>query len=261
MTAESEHVEYDAERLDFEGLEETYVDDDAVALWHGDRGSLDAHQRDTLVAILKKEFISSDDKVEWRTLMKDPGPIETNLNNMYFTLVLDPIAEVAYKKPLRSPEQDVRTLVVDKTNTREETLVLVYLRERFRADTAAGEQHVFVDYNSIQSYVARFRPPTATDEYADTARVDRAINSVRGSGLITEIRGDQGRYRVHRAIEPLLPLSTLQLLVAALKEQNVDISPATVSRSGRRAASIPLADEDLIHLDGDAQAFIDKEEK
>lgn len=257
----TEHANDDVEGFDHDDVEETYSDDDTVALWDGDKGTLDARQRDTLVVILKKEFISSDDKLEWRTLTKDSGPIVTSLNNMYFTLVLDFVAEVAYKKPLKSAELDVRTLVFDKTNTREETLVLIYLRERFRADTSAGEQHVFVDYDSIQTYVARFRPPTATDEYADTARVDRAINSVKGSGLIKEVHGDQGRYRVHRAIEPLLPLTTLQLLLAALKEQNADKPGATGSRAGRRTAPVPLSDEDLIYLDDEAHATTDNEEE
>src|SRR4051794_19638044 len=51
---------------------------DTFALWNGDQGTLDPKQRDTLVALLKKSFISSDDKVAWRTLMRDPGPIVTS---------------------------------------------------------------------------------------------------------------------------------------------------------------------------------------
>ena len=75
---------------------------DTFALWNGDQGTLDPKQRDTLVALLKKSFISSDDKVAWRTLMRDPGPIVTSLNNLYFILVVDERSEVAYATPARS---------------------------------------------------------------------------------------------------------------------------------------------------------------
>ena len=124
-------------------------------------------QRDTLVALLKKSFISSDDKDAWRTLMRDPDPIVTNLNNLYFILVVDERAEVAFATPARNADNPFKTLVRDAPNNREETLLLIYLRERHRAETASGQPTVYADVAAMLDYVARFRPASATDMSGD----------------------------------------------------------------------------------------------
>ncbi|GAA5036306.1 DUF4194 domain-containing protein [Actinopolymorpha pittospori] len=192
---------------------------DTFALWNGDQGSLDPKQRDTLVALLKKSFISSDDKVAWRTLMRDPGPIVTSLNNLYFILVVDERAEVAYATPARNADNPFKTLVRDAPNNREETLLLIYLRERHRAETASGQPVVYAEVKAMLDYVERFRPASATDISGNEKRVHSAIAGLVTAGLLVKT-SDTDRYRVHRAIEALLPLNTLNQLVEAFHAHN-----------------------------------------
>lgn len=231
MTAhDADHDEYEdvLDRVDEDGEEstpfgldneESYLDSDEGRLWDGDRGTLEAKQRDTLVALLKKAFISSDDRAEWRTLMRDRGPIETNLNNLYFKLVIDERSEVAYATPARTADTPFKTLVRDAPNSREETLLLIYLRERFRAASAAGEPHVFVDAVAMFDYVQRFRPDSATDKVADEKRVASSVAALVAAGLLVKTK-DEGRYRVHRAIEAVLPLTKLTQLLEAFRRSN-----------------------------------------
>lgn len=202
---------------------ESYLEDHPAALWDGDRGNLDAKQRDALVALLKKAFISSDDPVEWRTLTRDPVSIAINLNNLYLNLVIDEQSEVAYAAPARTPDNPFRTLVRDAPNNREETLLLIYLRERFRASTASGETHVFTDAIAMYEYVQRFRPESATDLAGDERRVGRAIEGLITNGILVKTN-DEGRYRVHRAIEALLPLDRLNQLLEAFRRMRTDQS-------------------------------------
>jgi hypothetical protein len=192
------------------------LNSDMFALWHGDQGTLDVKQRDTLVALLKKSFISSDDKDAWRTLMRDPGPIVTSLNNLYFILVVDERSEVAYATPARSADNPFKTLVRDAPNNREETLLLIFLRERHRAETASGQPVVYADVNAMLDYVVRFRPPSATDLSGNEKKVHNAIAGLVTADLLVKT-SDTDRYRVHRAIESLLPLSTLNQLLAAFR--------------------------------------------
>ena len=192
---------------------------DTFALWNGDQGTLDAKQRDTLVALLKKSFISADDTVAWRTLMRDPGPIVTSLNNLYFILVVDERAEVAYATPARNADNPFKTLVRDAPNNREETLLLIYLRERHRAETASGQSVVFADVKAMLDYVERFRPASATDISGNEKRVHSAIAGLVTAGLLVKT-SDADRYRVHRAIEALLTLNTLNQLVEVFRAHN-----------------------------------------
>jgi len=223
--------EPDAARLDdIDDLEDSSGDtdefsnalaltNDTFALWPGDQGTLDVKQRDTLVALLKKSFISSDDKDAWRTLMRDPGPIITSLNNLYFVLVVDERAEVAYATPARSADNPFKTLVRDAPNSREETLLLIFLRERHRAETASGQPVVYADVSAMLDYVERFRPPSASDLSGNEKKVYNALAGLVTAGLLMRT-SDTDRYRVHRAIESLLPLSTLNQLLAAFRNHN-----------------------------------------
>lgn len=239
-------IDFDADEdlvvADGLGVEEGYLDDDDSALWEGDKGTIDGRQRDVLISLLKKAFISSDDKAEWRVLTKNPGPIAANLNNLYLKLVIDERSEVAYATPARTADNAFKTLVRDAPNNREETLLLICLRERFRAATAAGEIHVFTDGAAMYDYVQRFRPASATDQLGDERRVANAITGIVTAGLLVRTR-DQDRYRVHRAIEALLPLPKLQQLRDAFRAARDDSTPDdTAGYTGKHSANIDTPD-------------------
>ena len=68
-------------------------------------------------------------------------------------------------------------------------------------------------------YVERFRPASATDISGNEKRVHSAIAGLVTAGLLVKT-SDADRYRVHRAIEALLPLNTLNQLVEAFRAHN-----------------------------------------
>jgi hypothetical protein len=139
------------------------------------------------------------------------------LNNLYFNLVIDSRSEVAFAVPARTLDNSFKTLVRDAPNGREETLVLIYLRERFRAASAAGEADVFTDSIAMYDYVQRFRPESATDRSGDERKVTNAIQGLATAGLLVKTK-DEGRYLIHRAIEALLPLTKLQQLLESFRQ-------------------------------------------
>lgn len=252
-------TELGGERAGDDDLEDTdefadalALNGDTFALWNGDQGTLEAKQRDTLVALLKKSFISSDDKDAWRTLMRDPGPIVTSLNNLYFILVVDERAEVAYATPARNADNPFKTLVRDAPNSREETLLLIYLRERHRAETASGQPVVYADVTAMLDYVERFRPPTATDISGNEKRVHSAIAGLVTSGLLVKT-SDADRYRIHRAIEALLPLGTLNQLLEAFRAHNA------ASTTTDALDDTPPGEESAGETDQDAEKDAERE--
>jgi hypothetical protein len=215
--------------------DESYTEDDP-GLWDGDKGTLDRGQRDAVVALMKKAFISSDDRAEWVTLTRTPGPIAATLNNVYLKLVIDDRAEVAYTVPARTADEPFKTLVRDAPNSREETLLLIFLREQYRSSTAGGQTSTFVDSIAMYDYVQRFRPASATDRVGDEKRVKNAIIALVSTGLLVKTR-DEDRYRVHRAIEALLPLDRLNQLLAAFRNTSGNTAAdEEAGYSGRHAA-------------------------
>jgi hypothetical protein len=205
-------------------LEDGYTDEvtSSVALFDGDQGTLDIDQRRALVVLLKNRFISAATHArEWRALARSPAPITSRLNDLFMELHLDLEREVAFKRQV-APEGGGRpfpTLLYDAPWTREETIVLVYLRQRYRNEQAGGAEKAYVDRDDILDYVEQHHPSSATDRAGNARKAQRAVENVYKAGLLIG-RSDADRFEISAAIDVLLPLEKLQELTAWLKEQN-----------------------------------------
>jgi hypothetical protein len=197
------------------------VDDTSVSLFEGDEGGLEYGQRHALVTLLKQRFISARTHPrDWRVLVEHERVLRSRLNDLFLDLQIDRAREVAWKRQATS-ETGSRfpTLLYDAAWSREETLVLVHLRDRLRAGLASGDSRVFIDREDIVEYVASFRPGHATDEAGDEKRARNAVLSVVKAGLLIGAAGDE-RYEISEAVEPLIPLELLQELLEALQRAN-----------------------------------------
>lgn len=202
------------------------LDDASVSLFEGDEGGLEFSQRHALVTLLKQRFISARTHPrEWRVLAEHERVLRSRLNDLFLDLAVDRDREVAWKRQATS-ETGGRfpTLLHDTAWSREETLVLVHLRDRLRAGLAGGETRVFIDREDIVEYVASFRPAHATDEAGDEKRARNAVVTVVKSGLLIGTVGDD-RYEISEAVEPLIPLELLRELLESLRRAN-DTEPA-----------------------------------
>jgi hypothetical protein len=191
----------------------------SVSLFEGDEGGLEYAERRALVTLLKQRFISARTHPrDWRALVDNERVVRSRLNDLFLELQIDPVREVAWKRQAVSETgQKFPTLLYDAAWSREETVVLVHLRDRFRAATAAGEERVFVDREDVVEYVAGFRPPHATDVAGDEKRARNAVASVNKAGLLIGSPTDD-RFEISEAIESLLPLELLTQLLATLRQ-------------------------------------------
>lgn len=202
-------------------LDGELLDDGSVSLFEGDEGGLEHAQRHALVTLLKQRFISARTHPrDWQVLLDHERVLRSRLNDLFLDLAVDRAREVAWKRQAVS-ETGSRfpTLLYDAAWSREETLVLVHLRDRLRAGHAGGDARLFVDREDVVSYVETFRPAHATDEAGDEKRARAAVATVVKSGLLIGAVGDD-RYEISEAVEPLLPLELLQELLEALRRAN-----------------------------------------
>ena len=223
-TADLHDVEPDAPDLTDPDLVDEEAErgpDSSVSLWEGDEGGLEHAERKALVALLKQRFISARTHPrDWQALVENERLVRSRLNDVFLELQVDRVREVAWKRQAVS-ETGARfpTLLHDTAWSREETVVLVHLRDRFRAAAAAGEDRAFVDREDVVEHVAGFRPPHATDVSGDEKRARSAVASINRSGLLIGAPTDD-RFEISEAIESLLPLELLQELLVTLRETN-----------------------------------------
>ena len=225
-------------------LDAEILDGGSVSLFEGDEGGLEFSQRHALVLLLKQRFISARTHPhDWQILVDHERVLRSRLNDLFLDLAVDRDREVAWKRQATA-EAGGRfpTLLYDAAWSREETLVLVHLRDRLRAGLASGDAHVFIDREDIVEYVASFRPAHATDEAGDEKRARNAVVSVVKAGLLIGTVGED-RFEISEAVEPLLPLELLQELLEALQRAN-----------GSESAATPEEPADLFDEDPSAEA-------
>jgi len=193
----------------------------SVSLFEGDEGGLEYAERRALVALLKQRFISARTHPrDWQAVTENERVIRSRLNDLFLELQIDPVREVAWKRQATS-ETGSRfpTMLYDAAWSREETLVLVHLRDRLRAGAASSDARVFVDREDVVRYVSSFRPSHATDVAGDEKRARNAITGIVKAGLLIGT-GSEERFEISEAVEPLIPLELLQELLAALVAAN-----------------------------------------
>lgn len=211
-----------------------------LALFEGDRGGLPLAQRKALVVLLKQRFISAQTHPkEWRALMEAPEAIRSRLNDLFMDLHLDREREVAYKHQV-APEAGGRpfpTLLYDTPWGREDTILLVYLRQRARQEQATGADRVFVDRTDMLDAIDSHRPAHTTDRTGYSRRAANAVEAVYKAGLlIGPSTGD--RFEVSNAIEVLLPVPRLRELLDWLRTQNDPAAPPPPDQTAEHIADL-----------------------
>jgi hypothetical protein len=203
---------------------------ESFSLFEGDEGGLTVEQRRTLVLLLKHRYISAAlQPAEWRTLLTSQSVLKSRLNDLFLDLHVDLHYEVAFKRQaVGEGGERFPTLLHDVAYTREETILLVLLRQRFRSERAAGVDIVLVDRDNLVDNVAHFRPEYATDRFGDARRATAAVDSLAKARVLLKT-SDPDRFRISAVIEVLLPIERLTELLQWLVEQNAADLPARVA--------------------------------
>lgn len=191
----------------------------SVGLFAGDEGGLDRAERDCLVYLLKHNYLSNAQRPSaWQTLMDSEPAIRSRLNDLYLVLHVDLEAQVAYKRQA-VPDHGAAnfpTLLVDRAYNREQTILLVYLRERLHQQRASTDGPVLVDREDMTDRVDEFRDADDTDLYAAQRRAENAIDALTKMGIL-EASDDGDRYAISPVLDSLMPLQRLQELLAWMR--------------------------------------------
>lgn len=193
-----------------------------LALFPDDSGGLSLSQRRAFVCLLKNRFVSAvDNPVEWRVIREDPEPFKSRLNDMFLDLHLDLQHEVAFKRQAATDggAREFPTLLHDIAYTREETILLAFLRMRFQSERASGHEDVTVDRDEMLTHVASFRPAHATNRSGDATKTSNAVDNLMKAKVLRKTN-DGDRLRVSPVIAVLLPLTRLHELFEWLMAEN-----------------------------------------
>jgi len=235
----------------FGGAPDIGADEDAgelnLRLFEGDSSKLYPEQRRCLHALLKYRYISADRHPEqWAVLLQNSELIKSRLNELFLDVHIDREYQVAFKRQAVSETGDpLPSLLRDIPHTKEETIVMVFLRQRFFAQRQEGEDIVFVDRQVMLDEVADHRPEHSTHRAMDQKRALTAIDGLAKAGVLLKTR-DPERFRISPIIEVLLPIDRLRALRTWLMTQN-----GTEIVGGEQVTAHPSDNDTLFDTEGD----------
>ena len=209
-----------------------YEDDEAdqtsLAMFEGDTGTLFPEQRRCLHALLKHRYISAERHPEhWAVLIANQDVIKSHLNNLFLELDVDRNFQVAFKRQASTETGDaLPSLLRDISHTKEETIMLMSLRQRFFAQRQEGEDIAFVDRQVLLDEVAEQRPEHSTHRAMDHKRSAKSIDALASAGVLLKT-ADPDRFRISPIIEVLMPIERLNALTTWLMAQNGTVAPAS----------------------------------
>lgn len=201
--------------------EDTAPDEQGLAMWEDDASEMYPEQRRCLHALLKNRYISAERHPEhWAVLMSNFPLIKSRLNDLFLELEVNRSYQVAFKRQASTDTGDsLPSLLRDLSHTKEETIVMMFLRRRFFTQQQEGEDYVFVDRVSMLEEVADMRPEQNTHRAMDRKRAEKAIDSLTAAGILLKTP-DPDRFRISPIIEVLLPIERQRALWAWLMNQN-----------------------------------------
>ncbi|GMA25498.1 hypothetical protein GCM10025864_32570 [Luteimicrobium album] len=197
-------------------VEPTDIEDDVPALFAGDTGVLPYDARRALALVLQRRYLSAAvHPAEWKALLAHQNVLASRCHDMFVELVVDRDYEIAYKRQVREPGLNVPVLLKDEPYKRVETLLMLFVRNRFRQEQGAGERAAHVDAEELVDYALGFLPVGETNLAARRREIDNAIGALVREHVLDEVA--DGRYRVQPVVEVLLPVERLRALTQWLR--------------------------------------------
>ncbi|OLT24318.1 hypothetical protein BJF83_24335 [Nocardiopsis sp. CNR-923] len=238
--AEDTDLGYDADPFADEALSNSEDTEDRTspAMFEEDTSTLYPEQRRCLHTLLKHRYISAERHPEqWAVLIANQDLIKSRLNDLFLELYVDRNYQVAFKRQATTETGDpLPSLLRDMSHSKEETIVMMYLRQRFFSQRQEGDNVVFVDRQAMLDEVADQRPEHATHRAMDHKRAMKAIDTLATAGVLLKT-ADPDRFRISPIIEVLLPVEKLRALWAWLMTQN---GTDTLTPQARDAAHAEL---------------------
>lgn len=192
------------------------------SLFDGDLGTLDGDLRSVLVSLLRRRYVAEDDNVRaWQLLTENQHLLQSRLNDQFLQLVVNHEYRIAYKIQAEPDGGDsFPTLLKDNAYSREQAVLMAYLRAEYRSQSNAGEPVVFVDRDKMLAEVESYLSISETQRSRSHTAAQNAIVHLYRSRILLKTP-DPDRFRVSPVIELILSVDQLnqleEWLIAAAK--------------------------------------------
>lgn len=210
VDTDSDDFDYSAEGQDDGALENE-------ARFAGDTGTLPVPARRVLVRLLLGPSLDArrHEKL-WAIFKRYEKDLKSRLHDIFLELVVDNETKVAFTRQVVSDEVEVPILLRKQSLSFLESVLLLFLRQKFTQSDAQAERAV-VDQLEMTEYLKAYERSDNVDMSRFGRQMEGAVEKAKKLGVLLKLPGAEDRFEISASLRLLFPVEEIQALTEAYR--------------------------------------------
>ncbi len=210
-------VDTDSEDLDYNVEDQDDVALENEARFAGDTGMLPVPARRVLVRLLQGPSLDArrHEKL-WVIFKRYERDLKSRLHDIFLELVVDNDTKVAFTRQVVSDEVEVPILLRKQSLSFLESVLLLFLRQKFTHSDAQAERAV-VDQLEMIEYMKAYERSDNVDMSRFGRQMESAIEKAKKLGVLLKLPGTEDRFEISPSLRLLFPVEEIQALAEAYR--------------------------------------------
>jgi hypothetical protein len=210
VDTDSDDFDYSAEGQDDGALENE-------VRFAGDTGTLPVPARRVLVRLLQGPSLDArrHEKL-WAIFKRYEKDLKSRLHDIFLDLVVDNETKVAFTRQVVSDEVEVPILLRKQSLSFLESVLLLFLRQKFTHSDAHAERAV-VDQLEMTEYLKAYERSDNVDMSRFGRQMEGAIEKAKKLGVLLKLPGAEDRFEISDSLRLLFPVEEIQALTEAYR--------------------------------------------
>jgi len=211
-------VDTDLDDFDYsaEGQDDAALENEAR--FAGDTGLLPVPARRVLVRLLQGPSLDArrHEKL-WAIFKRYERDLKSRLHDIFLELVVDNETKVAFTRQVVSDEVDIPILLRKQSLSFLESVLLLFLRQKFTRSDAQSERAV-VDQLEMTEYMKAYERSDNVDMSRFGRQMEGAIEKAKKLGVLLKLPGAEDRFEISASLRLLFPVEEIQALAEAYRQ-------------------------------------------
>lgn len=188
-------------------------------LYEGDTGRLSFPQRQLLVYLLKGPYLLRSDRPHlWNTLVSCRQELESSLNDLFLTLVMNEDMGLAFCKQANTGELEAPQFLRQFELRFLDSVLLLEMRERLYAADVKAER-ALISLENMEEILKSFDPASKTNEKTFRAHVSAVIKRMLERKLLLRVSSNTNLFEISPVLKLLFNAEEIQALKLAYIEK------------------------------------------
>lgn len=191
------------------------IDEKSKAVGNVSESSLPPELKKSLVHLYRSgSILMSQNKDRYEILCRYENDVRKHLSDVYMDVIFDKKAGHIFTQVLEPDDSDedfVRLVTVRRLSLYQ-SILLVVIRKYFQERETAGEQHIVIDLDRLESFLVPYLDLSHSSR-KEQEKLRKAVSALVDKRILISIRGEQERFQISPIIRNVVNAEFLENLL------------------------------------------------